>query len=159
MPNGQNDTQGGDDRPRVIPYGPGNTDELTQAENLVPAFCKMYPGLMKELIMDRGYISGPFVGKLKRELGVDVLIPLRASMSDFEDALKLAQEAKWVTTENEVDPSSGKMLRKTTTACIEQMELWDTCPIPLDAYVSETRRWSNSILFGVKACVASLFSR
>jgi hypothetical protein len=125
-------------------FGPGNVDELVQAENIVPAFCKMYPGVMKELIMDRGYISGPFVGRLKQHYDVDVLVPLKASMSDFQDALKLAEGQKWTTTENEVDARSGKLFRKTTTTCVKQMELWESCPIPVDAYVSETTRWSNS---------------
>lgn len=124
-------------------FGPGNTDELVQAENLLPTFCKMYPGVMKELILDRGYISGPFIGRMKQLYKVDVLIPLKSSMSDFQDALKLAQWQKWTTTENEID-ENGKLLRKTITTCVKKMELWENCPIPLDAYVSETTRWSKS---------------
>lgn len=124
-------------------FGPGNTDELVQAENLLPTFCKMYSGVMKELILDRGYISGPFIGRMKQLYKVDVLIPLKSSMSDFQDALKLAQWQKWTATENEID-ENGKLLRKTITTCVKKMELWENCPIPLDAYVSETTRWSKS---------------
>jgi hypothetical protein len=125
-------------------FGSGNTDELVQAENLLPAFCKMYPGVMKELILDRGYISGPFIGKMKQKYNVDVLIPLKSSMSDFQDALKIAQTQNWTTTENEIDKTNGRLLRKTITTCVKQMELWQECPIPLDTYVSETTRWSSS---------------
>lgn len=124
-------------------FGPGNADELVQAENLLPAFCKMYPGVMKELILDRGYISGPFIGRMKQIYKVDVLIPLRSSMSDFQDGLKIAEGQEWTTTENETD-ENGKVLRKTITTCVKKMELWEECPVPLDVYVSETTRWSKS---------------
>ena len=113
-------------------FDSGNTDELVQAENLLPAFCRMYPGVMKELILDRGYISGPFIGKMKQKYNVDVLIPLKSSMSDFQDALKIAQTQNWTTTENEIDKTNGRLLRKTITTCVKQMELWQECPIPLD---------------------------
>lgn len=124
--------------------GPGNTDELVQAENLLPSFCKMHPGVMKELIIDRGYISGPFIGKMKQTYNVDVLIPLKSSMSDFQDALVIARTQDWTTTEHEIDKEDGKLLRKTITTCVKRMDLWQDCPIPLDAYVSETTRWSTS---------------
>lgn len=124
-------------------FGPGDTDELVQADNLLPGFCKRHPGVIKELILDRGYISGPFIGRMKQDYKVDVLIPLKSSMSDFQDALKIAETQKWTKTEHEVD-ENGKLLRKTITTCVKQMELWEECPVPLDAYVSETTRWSKS---------------
>ena len=125
-------------------FGPGNVDELVQAENLLPAFFKMYPGTAKELILDRGYISGPFVGRLKQIYNVDVLIPLKTSMSDFRDALTIARGKNcWTTTEDKRD-EHGKLLKKTITTCVKKMELWEACPVPLDVYVSETTRWSNS---------------
>ena len=124
-------------------FGPGNTDELVQAENLLPAFLKMYPGVVKELILDRGYISGAFIGGLKLNHNVDVLIPLKSSMNDFQDALTIAKDQSWTTTEDERD-EHGKLLRETVTTCVKKMDLWEECPVSLDVYVSKTTRWSNS---------------
>lgn len=124
-------------------FGPGDTDELVQAHALVPQFCQRHPGKMKELIVDRGYISGPFVGLLKKTHNVDVLIPLRRSMNDFEDAFAIAKRKNaWVTTELEKD-ESGRVIKQTETVLVEHMDLWEDCPVPLNVYVSRTQRWSN----------------
>jgi hypothetical protein len=95
------------------------------------------------LIVDRGYIDGPLIGTMKQTYKVDVLIPLKSSMNDFQDALQIARTQEWTTTEHKTD-SDGKVLRKTLTTCVKQMDLWEDCPIPLDTYVSETTRWSTS---------------
>ncbi len=124
-------------------FGPGNADELAQAENLVPQFCKRNPGVMKELIVDRGYISGPWIGKTKKEHGVDVLIPLKKSMSDFQDAFAIAEQIKrWAATEIEKD-ATGKIVKKTITADVGEMDLWQDCPLKLNVYVSKTETWNS----------------
>ena len=73
------------------------------------------PGKMKELIVDRGYISGPFVGTLKQTHKVDLLIPLRRSMSDFQFAFTIAKRKNaWVTTELEKH-EDGRVIKRTET--------------------------------------------
>lgn len=124
-------------------FGPGDTDELIQADAVVPPFCQMHPGVMKELIVDRGYISGPFVADLKQTYGVDVLIPLKRSMNDFQDALSIAQRKNaWVTTEREED-QNGRVIKETQTTLVEKMDLWEACPLSLNVYVSRTQRWNK----------------
>ena len=52
-------------------------------------------GVMKELILDRGFIDGPAISHLKTDLGVDVLIPLKKNMDIWHDAWALGQTQPW----------------------------------------------------------------
>lgn len=61
-------------------WGPGNTDELKQGKPLVSNFVdSVGKGVMKLLIIDRGFISGKFVTYVKKDLESDVLMPLRSN--------------------------------------------------------------------------------
>ena len=44
-------------------------------------------GVMKVLLLDRGFINGAQIGKLKREHGVDTVIPIRSDM-DLQDDVR-----------------------------------------------------------------------
>jgi len=124
-------------------FGPGSEDELAHARNLVPRFCKKNPCVMKELIVDRGYIDGSFIGTVKKDHKVDVLIPLRSDMDDFKDAFEIAERKnKWQRTEY-VSDKAGKLLRETYTTLVERMNLWEECPLELNVYASKTKRWSD----------------
>jgi hypothetical protein len=124
-------------------FGPGNEDELVQARNIVPNFCENNPGVMKELIVDRGYIDGPDIGTLKQKYKVDVLIPLKRNMDDYKDALEIAnRKNKWKLTEQKTN-EGGKLLKETVTTHVERMDLWEECPVHLDIYVSKTKRWDE----------------
>lgn len=48
-------------------------------------------GVMKRLILDRGFIDGPSMGRCKTEWGIDVLIPARTNMDLYTDVVSLAQ--------------------------------------------------------------------
>ncbi len=48
-------------------------------------------GVMKRLILDRGFLDGPSIGRCKKEWGIDVLIPARRNMDTFEDVVGLAE--------------------------------------------------------------------
>jgi len=48
-------------------------------------------GVMKVLVVDRGFIDGPKIGHLKTDLGVDVLIPVRSDMDILKDARGLVK--------------------------------------------------------------------
>lgn len=49
------------------------------------------PGVMKILLVDRGFIDGQAFGHLKETHGVDVVVPLKARMTITEDAWRLAE--------------------------------------------------------------------
>jgi hypothetical protein len=51
-------------------------------------------GVMKTLLVDRGFIDGPSIRTIKKEHGVDVVVPLKAGMNITEDAWKLAEVDK-----------------------------------------------------------------
>ena len=51
-------------------------------------------GVMKRLILDRGFLDGPAMGRCKREWGIDVLIPAKSNMDIFVDVMGLAKAGK-----------------------------------------------------------------
>jgi hypothetical protein len=48
-------------------------------------------GVMKMLIVDRGLIDGPRMGRLKQVCHIDTLVPLRSNMDAYEDAIGLTR--------------------------------------------------------------------
>lgn len=46
-------------------------------------------GVMKRLILDRGFLDGEQIGRCKAEYGIDVLIPLKKNMDVYADAVGL----------------------------------------------------------------------
>jgi len=52
-------------------------------------------GVMKQLILDRGFIDGERISHCKRDLGVEVLIPLKKNMDIWHDAWALGQTQPW----------------------------------------------------------------
>lgn len=48
-------------------------------------------GLMKRLILDRGFLDGAQIGRCQQEFGIDILIPVRHNMEIYQDVVGLAQ--------------------------------------------------------------------
>ena len=48
-------------------------------------------GVMKRLILDRGFLDGEKIGHCKRDLGIDVLIPARRDLEIYKDVGGLAE--------------------------------------------------------------------
>ena len=48
-------------------------------------------GVLKRLILDRGFLDGPAIGRCKKQWGIDVLIPARRNMDIYQDVVGLAQ--------------------------------------------------------------------
>jgi hypothetical protein len=66
-------------------------------------------GVMKRLILDRGFLDGPAIGRCKKEWGIDVLIPAKSNMDIFVDVVGLATAGKlsfepWVRPTSEANP-------------------------------------------------------
>jgi hypothetical protein len=53
----------------------------------------MGPGVIKRLILDRGFIDGEAISLCKKQYGIDILIPIRRNMDLYRDALALFQES------------------------------------------------------------------
>ena len=61
-------------------------------------------GVMKVLLVDRGFINGPEIGRLKRDHGIDTVIPIRSDMNLQEDVHGLM---KLPTTWEEYEPTAS----------------------------------------------------
>jgi hypothetical protein len=69
-----------------------NGGEVTQLRPLVSDFVEAVgDGVMKTLLIDRGFIDGESLGWIKSDLGVDWIVPLKAGMDITLDAWKLAE--------------------------------------------------------------------
>jgi hypothetical protein len=80
----------------ALAVAPGNAHELPILYQLVHDFVqRVGPGVMKKLILDRGFIDGARIAYCKTALGVDVLIPLKKKMDLWQDAWKLAEQLPW----------------------------------------------------------------
>jgi hypothetical protein len=70
----------------------GNKHEGPILWGLVDGFVEAVGrGVMKRLILDRGFIDGKQIGRCKKEHGIDILIPLKKNMDVYEDVLGLVR--------------------------------------------------------------------
>lgn len=71
---------------------PGEGHEVLKLLPLVENFvASVGLGVMKTLLVDRGFIDGKSIGKIKTDFSVDVAVPLKAKMQITEDAWRLAE--------------------------------------------------------------------
>ena len=49
-------------------------------------------GVMKRLILDRGFPDGKAISTCKKEYDIDILIPVRLNMDIYEDAMALFRQ-------------------------------------------------------------------
>lgn len=72
---------------------PGKDSELPAFYELLDTFVDAVgQGVVKRLILDRGFLDGERIGKVKRVHGIDVLIPVRKNMDIYQDAVGLIDE-------------------------------------------------------------------
>ncbi len=77
---------------------PGNAHECPVLYELVEQFVnRVGKGVMKLLILDRGFIDGKNISRCKQDWGIDVLIPIKKKMDIWTDAWDLGKGAKWQT--------------------------------------------------------------
>lgn len=69
----------------------GNDHESPILWRMVERFCQKFPGLMKLLILDRGFINGKKMAQCKERFGVDTLIPVKKKMDIYEDIMGLTR--------------------------------------------------------------------
>ncbi len=70
----------------------GKEHESPILYKLVDQFVKAHgKGVMKKLILDRGFLDGVRIGRCKKELGIDVLLPVRRDMDIYSDVVGLAK--------------------------------------------------------------------
>lgn len=97
------------------------------------------PGVIKLLILDRGFIDGAFVTEMKRGYGIDVLIPLKSNMVAFDEALRLIEQFGLPWSEyNVVRDDKGKVIKREEVAGVGDIRMWDACDVPLYVAVMRT---------------------
>jgi len=77
----------------------GNDHECPVLYDLVKQFVETVgKGVMKRLILDRGFLDGKAISLCKKQYGIDILIPIRRNMDLYVDAMALFQESDvhWV---------------------------------------------------------------
>jgi len=73
----------------------GNVHEGPVLWGMIDGFVEAVgQGVMKRLIVDRGFIDGAEMGRCKEKHGIEVLIPLKRSMDIYEDVLGLLRGGK-----------------------------------------------------------------
>jgi hypothetical protein len=78
---------------------PGNAHESPVLYEQVRQFVETVgKGVMKRLILDRGFLDGTSISTCKKDYDIDVLIPVRRTMDIYKDAIALFQlpEVTWV---------------------------------------------------------------
>jgi hypothetical protein len=74
----------------------GNAHELPVFAELLEGFVKTVGrGVIKELLLDRAFLDGERISHWKRDLDIDVLIPIKKNMDLWTDAWSLSKEATW----------------------------------------------------------------
>ena len=75
---------------------PGNAHECPVLYQLVEQLVRQVGrGVIKLLILDRGFIDGKNISRCKQEWGIDVLLPMKKKMDIWEDAWALGQQCPW----------------------------------------------------------------
>jgi hypothetical protein len=77
---------------------PGNVHECPVLWEMVDEFVSvMGKGVMKDLILDRGFLDGERIAKAKNEHDIDVTIGVKRNMNVFEDAMGMVDlpEVQW----------------------------------------------------------------
>jgi hypothetical protein len=70
----------------------GHEHESPLLYELVDDFVRYHGrGIIRRLILDRGFIDGPSIGRCKLDHHIDVLIPARTNMDVYRDAVGLAE--------------------------------------------------------------------
>ena len=77
----------------------GKAHECPVLYDLVKQFVQTAgKGVMKRLILDRGFLDGKAISLCKKEYDIDILIPVRSNMDIYVDAMALFQQSdvQWV---------------------------------------------------------------
>jgi hypothetical protein len=85
---------------------PGNAHEVQPLYGLVERFVQSVgPGVIKWLVLDRGFIDGQQISRCQRDWGIEVLIPMKKKMDIWTDAWALAQRQTWTKVPPEPSPA------------------------------------------------------
>jgi len=141
---------------------PGNAHESPVLYGLVRQFVEtMGKGVMKRLILDRGFLDGKSISKCKEDYGIDVLIPVRGNMDIYGDAMALfgLPDTNWVPMQEPVikakdtpraRPKTVVKRERSRQETLEQLKQQQPPPPPQEtivkkevASIGDFRSWSS----------------
>jgi hypothetical protein len=71
---------------------PGKEHEAPILYQMIEEFIQYHgKGIIKKLLLDRGFLDGPQIGRCKQEWGIDILMPVRRNMEIYQDILGLVE--------------------------------------------------------------------
>jgi hypothetical protein len=136
--------------------GPGKDHEDPILYDLVEEFLQTVgQGVMKWLVVDRGFLDGRRIGSLKTKWNVDTVVALRSDMNVLEDARGLLRlgPVTWqdyypAPRELPVVGPLGiglpspetKELPPEKVVALNHLTSWDACPVELTVVLTEQRR-------------------
>jgi hypothetical protein len=136
--------------------GPGRDHEDPILYELVETFLQTVGrGVMKRLIVDRGFLDGPRIGHLKTRWGVDMVVALRSDMNVLKDARGLLrlEPVRWQhyrPTAKELPvvgplgiqdpPLPKKQPPPENVVAFNHLTSWDACPVELTVVLTKQRR-------------------
>lgn len=140
----------------------GKENECPVLFDLVRQFVEAVgKGVMKRLILDRGFLDGKAISTCKKDYEIDILIPVRRNMDIYEDAMALFRlpDVEWVSVkEPEAEarelpprqPSSVVKREKKRQEKLKELKLKKPPPLPEDtilrreaAAIGEFHSWSS----------------
>ena len=127
---------------RVLPLlwdftarGPGEDGDLTQGKQLLAAAQRAWgPGVIRRLLVDRGFIDGAWISQLQAA-GLDTVIGLRENMDLYQDMRGLARldDATWLPAP---PPKLHAKPRPQRHLCpLRDLNTWTACTVPLQGLV------------------------
>jgi len=141
---------------------PGNAHESPVLYEQVRQFVETVgKGVMKRLILDRGFLDGKSISTCKKDYGIDVLIPVRRNMDIYEDAMALFKlpGVSWVCLQESVletqnlprpRPKAIVTREKKRQETIKRLKEQEPSPPPEEtivkreaATIGEFRSWSS----------------
>ena len=136
--------------------GPGKDHENPLLYDLVETFLETVGrGVMKRLIVARGFLDGKRIGHLKEKWKVDTLVALRSGMSVLEDARGLLRlgPVKWQDYSPaprilpvvgplgiDVPPPPRQDRPPEKVVAFPHLTSWDACPVELTVVLTKERR-------------------
>ena len=71
---------------------PGKDHEAPILYRMIEEFIEYHgKGIIKKLLLDRGFLDGPQIGRCKQEWGIDILMPVQRNMDIYQDILGLVE--------------------------------------------------------------------
>jgi len=123
-------------------WGPGNMDDVAQGTALVQEFTEAVgQGVMKLLIVDRGFIDGAFIDLVCKQNKSDILVPLKKNMDIYTAALRQTQSADWKGTwaPYRTYVKDGVTYQEEVTIVEDHNGIWDTCTTKLYVSIMRTK--------------------